>query len=347
MKKIFLLLIPFIFFACQNKDGQQAEINDVSINEIYQTERNEADNIDSPAFWSYGENNWVIATAKSGNVLVVTKAEDGSFVKRVGSEGIEPGQFKRPNGICVIDSLCIIVERDNKRVQVLSLPEFKSLGFISDSLLRKPYGLSTYKKDNVYNLYVTDNYETADEQIPPPEQLDKRIHYYTFTVSKNKLEWELQNYFGSTKGEGVLSVVESIFADTLNNQLLLSEEDMNQSEVKVYNLQGQYTGKTFGAGYFTGQVEGIALWENKDGSGYWIIADQSYEKNMFHVFKRKTLEYAGTFSGPKTTNTDGIWITGTSFGNFKSGAFFAVHNDGNVSAFDWSEIVSKLKLEVN
>lgn len=352
MKKTALILFVLTIVSCQEENSntlnlKEVIINEIIVNEVYQTERNEPDNIDSPAFWSDETNYWVIATAKEGDALVVTDANNGSFIQRVGTEGQNHGELDRPNGVWVIDDLCIVVERDNRRVQVFTLPDFKSVGFIGDTFLIKPYGLSVHKTGTTYNMYVTDNYETADEQIPSDDQLDKRVHHYTFSIQGDSLTWNLVKCIGETSGEGVLSVVESILADTLYNHLFLSEEDMEQSGVKVYNLEGEFTGNIIGEGYFTGQVEGLALWQNSDGSGYLVATDQSYEKNRFHIFQRKTFEYVGTFAGSKTTNTDGIWLTQESFGRFEKGAFFAIHNDGNVSAFDWKEIADKLNLSIN
>ena len=53
----------------------------------------------------------------------------------------------------------------------------------------------------------------------------------------------------------------------------------------------------------------------------------------------------GAFSGAVTANTDGVALTGRSFGPFSRGAFYAVHDDGNVAAFDLAEIVRALGLD--
>lgn len=342
---LFIALSALIFFGCSSKDEEKKSPKFL-IHEVYQTERNEADNIDSPAFWQ-GPNgeNWVIATAKEGNKLVITDAEKGSLIKTFGNTGSGKGEFSRPNGILVIDSLLLIVERDNQRVQVLTLPELKTLGFICDSLI-KPYGLTCFKiSDKKYNLYITDNYEAAEDSIPPPEELNKRIHHYELSVFNDSVEAKTIKKFGAVSGSGILNIVESIYADPVHNHLLLSEEDMTQSSVKVYDLDGNFTGKVFGKGIFKFQVEGIALYECGDSNGYWIITDQDYHNNTFHIFTRKDFEYKGSFYGSKTTNTDGVWLTQVSFGKFKEGAFFAVHDDGNVSAFDLAVIADSLKLK--
>jgi hypothetical protein len=56
-------------------------------------------------------------------------------------------------------------------------------------------------------------------------------------------------------------VVESVYGDPAHDRLLLSEEDLNQSCLKVYDLKGSYGGRDAGRGVFTSQVEGIALWD--------------------------------------------------------------------------------------
>ncbi len=333
-----ILIIATMFTFC-NKSTPELKI--FTVNEIFQTERNEMDNIDSPAIWhGLEDQHWLIATAKSGHALVVNDATNGDFIARIGEKGIALGQFSRPNGIFVINDLLLVVERDNHRVQVMTLPEFSPLGTIGDSLLVKPYGLFVYQvRENVYSMYVTDNYKTEIEDIPPDEALDKSIHHYEFSVQENEFSWMLLNQFGATRGEGVLSIVESIWGDVVNDYLLIAEEDVRQSSVKVYDFAGQFTGSVFGQGLFDNQVEGISLYKTDPGEGYWIVTDQSYEKNRYHLFERKSFEYVATFQGPKTTNTDGIWLSARPFGDFPEGAFYAVHDDGNVSAFDWQMIL--------
>lgn len=342
MKKLILILLLVIISACSQKKDEQKQI---VVDEVFQTARDTMDNVDSPTFWK-GKNdeNWIISTAKYTDVLIVDDAETGKNIKRVGGEGTELGKLDRPNGIFVIDDMAIVVERDNHRVQLFTLPDFISLGSIGDSLLIKPYGLFVYRISDGYRMYVTDNYETEDEQIPPDNELNRRVHIYTFNVNDSLLSWELQKTFGDTTGLGRLQVVESIYGDVENNKILISEEDVTQSSLKVYDLDGNFTGQVFGKGKFDGQVEGLTLYKCDSTKGYWIVTNQSYDNNQFLVFDRNTFNLAGTFTGPKTTNTDGIWLTQTPYGKFTKGAFFAVNNDGNVSVFDWADILRKLKL---
>jgi 3-phytase len=315
----------------------------VKVDEAWISHWDDKDNIDSPAFWkSPAGETWVIATAKEADVLVIYDAQNGSELKRVMKSGSGKSELRRPNGIKVIDDLALIVERDNQRVQVFSLPDFQHIGFIGDSLIN-PYGLDCYKKDGVYYLYVTDNYETLDEKIPPLSDLGKRVHLYSFTLENGAFNSELIRKFGATEDPGALYIVESVMVDPDNDQVVFAEEDETQGQIKVYDLDGNFTGKTFGYGYFEGQAEGIALYKTNKNDGWWICTDQSKTNNNFNVFDRKSFKYIGTFAGDSTSNTDGVALTQNAFGGFKMGAFFACDDDGGITAFSIKVIQDSLK----
>ncbi len=78
---------------------------------------------------------------------------------------------------------------------------------------------------------------------------------------------------------------------------------------------------------------------------YWLATDQDEVDNRFLVLDRENLGGRGAFSGAVTANTDGVALTGRSFGPFSRGAFYAVHDDGNVAAFDLVEILAALGLD--
>lgn len=83
----------------------------------------------------------MLATSKESHSLNVFDAVNGMMIRRVGGLGRELGQFNRPNGVWVVDSYGFVVERDNRRVQVLSLPDLVGLATFGEAELRKPYGL--------------------------------------------------------------------------------------------------------------------------------------------------------------------------------------------------------------
>ena len=137
----------------------------IEVSEWFFTQRDEVNNVDSLATW-HGPNDehWLIVTAKGTHCLLIYNAFNGSFVKQVGQQGSKLGQFNRPNGISVVGDKAFVVERDNQRVQVLSLPDFFQLGSFGMDHLINPYGIYVWEKawDHM-TVYVTDNYETPAE----------------------------------------------------------------------------------------------------------------------------------------------------------------------------------------
>lgn len=356
MKKQLLWVgLGLLGAACQTKtepaaaDGPLAgaTATAVSVRETYLTPRDTADNVDSPTFWvtPTGEP-WVIVTAKETDRLLVYNATTGKLLRKYGTTGTALGQLDRPNGVSVVDDLLFVVERDNHRVQVFQLPDLKPLAVFGAELLQKPYGLALHKTaENSYRLWVTDNYETPDEQIPPVGELGRRVRVWDVRRTGDKLSATPAGAFGATTGPGVLYVVESIYADPIHNQLLVSEELEDSTCVKVYDLQGRFTGQVLGQGLFKGQAEGIALYPCGEKSGYWVLTDQSYKANIFHVYERGSLVHLGSFKGETTLNTDGVWVTPQAFEGFAKGAFFAVHDDGNLAVFDWALLAERVGLK--
>jgi 3-phytase len=332
------------------QDGESINEQAITLTEVFHTNRDEGDNVDSPAVWHGPDSqHWLLATAKEGNTIIAYDASDGTFIERFGDGGSEAGQFERPNGIAVIDDMVLVVERDNRRVQVFSLPEFESMGFFTHEDLRLPYGLTVFKNDSgTYHIYVTDNFNPYLEGYPAMEELDERIHHFRFTATNGQLESEHINLFGDTAGQGILHKVESIYADPRHNRILIADEAFSERSVKIYSLDGRFTGEVIPNTYFMSEPEGIALYSCEDGSGYWIITDQHPDnRNIFQVFDRESLEYIGGFKGEITRNTDGIWLTQKAFGNFESGALYPVHDDGSVTAFSWQDIAGALNLDRN
>lgn len=353
VSKGFLAVFIFasiLFVGCSKESkSQEKTASDAPVlEEAFQTDRDQGENVDSPAVW-HGKDgqHWLLATAKEGDAVIVYDATDGSFIKRVGESGSQSGELQRPNGIWVVDNLMLVVERDNRRVQVFRLPDFHSMGTISHEDLRLPYGITADRTaEDMYEFFITDNYNPALEGYPAQGELDERIHQFQFTVQGDSLEAEHIRTFGEIRGEGVLNKVESLHLDREHNRLLIADEAFNQRNIKVYDLEGNFTGDVIPNTYFDSEPEGIALYRCKDGAGYWITTDQhETNANKFEVFDRVTLDHIGTFKGKTTRNTDGVWLTQKSFGLFEEGAFYPVHDDGSMTVIPWSDIANGLSLK--
>lgn len=310
-----------------------------TVKEAWFTSSFPEENIDSVAIWEgAGGEQWLLATAKASHSLHVYDAVNGALIRRFGGFGHLPGQFARPNGVLVHDDLVLVVERDNHRVQVLTLPGLQAIGTFGREELIRPYGICLVPTDRTgqFTVYVTDNYETEAGTVPDPRLLGERVKAFALERTGTTLEVDWLFSFGATEGPGVLHVVESIMADPENDRLLIADEDEEKGmDLKVYGLDGRYRDHSVGQGVFQFQPEGLAL---SVQDGLWITTDQGKASNLFHLFDRQSLEWQATFEGERTLNTDGICFSPVAHARFPGGRFYAVDNDRAVAAFDWSEI---------
>jgi 3-phytase len=275
---------------------------------------------------------------------MVYDAATGETLGAFGGPGSAPGRFRRPNGIVVLGELVFVVERDNRRVQVLRLPDGRPLGSFGEETLRRPYGIAHVQRaPGEWDIYVADAYTRWFGILPPEQDLGERVARFRVRVQGDSVRAELQQSFGATSGSGVLRQVESMQADPQHDRLLIADEAA--VDVKVYTLGGEYTGRTLGADYLFYEPEGIALYSCGETEGYWIVTDQSLEVSYFHILDRESLEHLGVFRGEVTANTDGVALTQRRVGRWEDGVFYPVHDDRGVAAFAWEDVATALSLE--
>lgn len=354
-----LFLLPALLLAACASDpapaplpaADAAPVAIARVTERYMTAPMREFEIDSVAAWPAPDGDtWLIATAKASNQLVVYDGDTGAQLRVVGSEGDQPGQFLRPNGIAVHGDLVFVVERDNQRVQMLRLPEFSPAGEFGLGELLNPYGLWLREvAPNELEVLVTDSFmaDFRTELVPPMDELDGRVKRFRVRLDGAVPRATLLGQFGDTTDAGALRMVESIAGDPAYDRLLIAEEDRRVgTTLREYRMDGRYTGRNLPPERFQAQAEGVALWACADGSGYWITADQSAERTVFHVFNRRDLVFRGSFSGDTVSLTDGIWLHPMPTRAFPHGVLFAAHDDQGVGAFDWREIALALDLQV-
>ena len=328
-----------------------ARVPHVVVAEAFLTPMTPDDNVDSPALWLDGEGRAVLlATAKASGRLMRYDGDTGAAAGVVGEKGSGPGQFDRPNGIFVADDLVFVVERDNRRVQVLRLPAMAPVGSFGQEELQQPYGIWLRSAGaRRYEVLVSDAYMDGEDArgediLPPLDQLDRRLRRYQVEVRGGALHAKPAGNVGDTGQAGAIRIPESVWGDPTHDRLLVAEEDTAVgTSVRVYNLSGRYQGSDIGRGVFKAQAEGIALWQCGE-EGYWITTDQFNDRSLFHVWDRRSLRHVGAFAGNTVANTDGVWLHQGATARFPLGVFYAVHDDMGVGAFDWRDISRALDL---
>ena len=208
-----------------------AGIEHVVVAEAFRTASSVADNVDSPAAWRAPDGRtWLFATAKEGGGLLLYDGDSGQTLRRFGRAGEAAGEFRRPNGISVVGDLLFVVERDNRRVQVLSLPQLQTLAMFGSELLQQPYGLwvRTLAAD-AWELTVTDAYMAGKRangfDIPPPlPELDRRMQRWKLSMHDGRLAVTHVGAFGDTSAAGAIRIPESIWGDVAHDRRKRVEE---------------------------------------------------------------------------------------------------------------------------
>jgi 3-phytase len=328
----------------------------VVVTESYVSEQVDGDELDSLAAWTADDGTtWLIASAKSSHRLVVFDADSGARLRTVGGKGTAPGEFMRPNGVAVFGDLLFVVERDNRRLQVLRLPDFAPLGSFGERELRSPYGLwLTETAPGELQVYITDSFMDGPhfDVVPPLAQLGERVRRYRVQLPADggfeapAFDADYLGAFGDTSEAAALRMVESIAGDPVHARLLIADEHRrHSSNLREYGFDGRFTGRSLPEDTFDGEAEGVALWSCRNDRGYWVAVDQQAPLTTFHLFDRDDLSPRGSFKGTVTAQTDGIALHAAATARFPTGALFAVHNDRAIAAFDLRDIVQELRLD--
>jgi 3-phytase len=327
-----------------------------TVPEAWESAKTPAEELDSLATWTTPDGDtWLIATAKSTHRLVVYDAQDGRELRTIGGRGDAPGQFNRPNGVAVFGDRLFVVERDNHRVQVLSLPSFAPIGSFGADVLRSPYGLWLNETEpDEYEAYVTDSfmYGPHYDVLPQFDELDRRVHRFRVQFDQaGRLRASDNGTFGDTTPATALRIVESIAGDPAAARLMIADESQSDdqghrgSTLREYTFDGKPTGRSMPQGSFAAEAEGVALWSCPGGDGYWVAVDQLAPLTTFHLFERDTLKHVGSFQGKATAYTDGIALDATASPRFPGGALYAVDDDVAVTAFDLRDVAATLGLD--
>ncbi len=326
----------------------------IDVAEAWVSPETPAEELDSIATWTTPEGaTWLLATGKSSHRLSVYDGATGRLLGTHGQRGSAPGQFDRPNGIAVFGDHVFVVERDNQRVQVLTLPDFEPLGSFGHGILRSPYGIWLNETEpGELEAYVTDSfmYGKHFDVLPPLAEMDQRVRRFRVQFDQDGgLRSNYGGAFGDTHAATALHAVESIAGDLANDRLMIADEWMSPkdhivSTLRAYSFDGRYTGHSLPQDSFAAQAEGVALWTCPDGGGYWIAVDQLAPLTIFHLFDRLTLEPRGSFQGRVTAHTDGVALHAIATARFPGGALYAVHDDKAVAAFDLRDVADALDL---
>jgi len=288
--------------------------------------------LDTPAVWvsPYGSFNLLLVTDKTDDFIEIHDPDKNQYLGRLGGPGSAPGKLARPNAVTVAyqvpspagpRDVMFIVERDNSRVSMFLLPYGNYLGSLGIGVLDQPMGIALHWEGSQLQTWVTDI-------GPSPE----RVQVFDVVQVPGGYNGTLQRTILAPPG----AVLESITIDPVARRALVCDE--NARNVMIYTLDGQMLGR-FGAGRFTDDPEGMAIYDTGNGTGYVIVTDQVSQPMEWEVFDRQDYRWLLNFYGP-TLGTDGIALVQQPLPSFPHGALFAVHEDRAVHAYSWDDIAA-------
>ena len=191
------------------------------------------------------------------------------------------------NDLLTVDVLAF-TERDKKQIRIFSVPDMKPLdsGGLSvfedetNSKLREPMGISLYSSpiDNVLYAIV------SRKKGPKTNYL----YQYEIVSDGNGVSFELRRKFGNFSGE---QEIEAVAVDNELGYIYYSDETHCVRKYFAEPSKGNKELGCFGGGTFEGDIEGIALANFKNGTGYIIVSNQ--KKGSFNIFSRKKMSLSG------------------------------------------------------
>jgi len=245
---------------------------------------------------------WIFLSSQETDKIFILNGLTGEYIKALGGTGDKVGQLNSPIDLVVFDDYLYILEQDNNRVQIFSLPDVIFIGFIGEIQLKSPRSLSLIKvkKDNKYYncLFVSEN---LDKKSLRP----KCVYKYIFNIDNKGIDNIKVKKIGNINGEGKIMRCSSIEYDAYYNRLLIL--DSYEKNIKIYDINGNFI-KVIDDNIFNSEPIGIKLMNENNGRGIYFIFDRSKIDNLFHIYDRETLSYISTLKSDKSLENDNICI---------------------------------------
>jgi hypothetical protein len=224
-------------------------------------------------------------------------------------------------GIAILgDSIALVVERGNRRVQGFHLPDFTSVGTFGERLFVRPVAIGAYPVSNAYEVVIADN-----------DGASGRIVQFRLTVGNGELIAIHWRTFGAADA---LASVLSIAADAHHNVLLIDAGGAKPG-VKIFDLEGRNSHVLLGDA--PAPVTKPGLVDCGAGAGYWIAPMTSDAAYALHVFERHSRRRIGAVvdSARRLLQVVGV-VRGT------MPVLWGLRADSTLASFDWGGTATRM-----
>ncbi len=295
---------------------------------------------DDPAIWVHPHDpskSIVFGTDKDTDGAIFAFDLNGKVLKDKIIKDIKyPNNIDLEYGFKLNDSTLVDViaftEREREQIRLFSVPDMKPLdngGFPvfedeTDSLLRRPMGISLYKNPKTKSIQAI-----VSRKNGPSEGY---LYQYEFKADSTGVKAELIRKFGVFSGN---EEIEAIAVDDEKGYVYYSDEGACIRKYYADAAKGNEELACFGGEYFKEDIEGLAIAIKPNGEGYIIVSDQ--QKGQFNIFSRKENTFIKAIN-LSTTETDGCDVVTVSLNDtFKNGLFVAMNDDGTFYFYDFSK----------
>ena len=225
---------------------------------------------------------WLFVLSEDSNKIFILNALTGKYIKSLGSPGDKVGQFDLPKDILIYENYIFVLEKNNHRIQIFTLPDLKFISFIGEVELTNPTCLESVKlrkdKKNFCCLLVGDNLDNKPS---------RNKCYFKFIFELNEVNiYDLEIKRNEPKNNSKLGYIESIKYDGLNDNLYII--DKLSKDIKIFNFNDEFKFTIF-KNFFKGDPSQI-----QQINGYTIVGDFSRLENFFHIFDNN-FKYINSF----------------------------------------------------
>lgn len=307
------------------------------------TEKTDHDS-DDPAIWIHPldpSRSVVFGTDKDTEGGIYAFDLNGSIIDSLTLKGI-----RRPNNVDIeygfplndtttID-LLVFTERERQQVRIYSVPDMKPLDdggipvFMDepDPERRLPMGIAIYKSPVDSSFYMIVGRKSGP--------LEDYLYQYKLSHDDRGLKTQLVRKFGTFSGK---KEIEAIAVDDGSGYVYYSDEGVCIRKYHAEPSLGNEEISCFGGDRFKRDIEGIAIADRGNGSGFLIVSDQ--QQGTFNLFDRQTNTFLWSVN-LGTLETDGCEAVTTGLNeNFPSGLFVAMNDDRDFFFYDLRKILAQ------
>ncbi len=335
IKMIVITVFSIVFSGC----NQKSKLTPITPDIITESTLNDTDD---PAIWINHKDpskSIVFGTDKETNGAIYAFDLGGKIIHEKTIRNIRrPNNVDIEYGFKLNDStevdIMVFTEREKQQIRMFSVPDMKPLdqgGFkVFEGEIKPEYnlpmGVSLYKSPKNSKVYAI-----VSRKIGPR---DNYLHQYEFTVDSIGVKSKLVRSFGKFSGN---KEIEAIAVDDNYGVVYYSDEGVCVRKYYAEPDQGNEELSCFGGDYFYEDIEGIAIANTGDGTGYILVSDQ--QKGQFNIFDRKDNSFVKAVN-LSTVETDGCDVVTANLGDkFSKGLFVAMNDNKNFYFYSLDKVL--------